>query len=904
MAAGVRVAYNAEMGDSQRQGAAAEVDVWLRGGGGRVVAASERAARALTEHFNRARREEGLAAWPEPQVESWSQFLRSTWESLCRDDDRLVLNLAQEQALWTRIVSDSSHGRYLLAGPLQRMAKLAAEAHGLLCAYAPGMLKESARSNWQQDHGAFSSWLAEFDRLCGSGRVVSAARLPVELIVLLEGNRDERFELRLAGFDRIQPVQKLMLEAWGAWRQLNSGDVAERKILYSAPDERSELSAAARWCKQKLVANSKTRLMVVTQDLPARRGEFERTFLRELGEGNAEPVEFSMGVPLAQIPLIRAACLLLRWLSGPIEEHELDWMLGCGFAVNGPAETFALTGFMRALRRRGMQRTQWRCDEFLNQRAEAELPALLQTRLREALRVLNEKSRGVQSPLIWAEFVSTLLQQAGWPGERTHSSEEFQALRRLQHALDVCASLGFDGRRMKWSEFLEAVDGVLAETLFAPESQDASVVITGPAESAGLEADAIWFMGATEEDWPATGSLHPLLPAGVQRDSEMPHAKPHLDWNLAQIVTQRLLKSAPEVWFSYARQSGGVEMRPSRLVAKFAGDSQDLLVELTERVAKAPILETFEDSRNVPLATGRVAGGSAVLSWQSQCPFKAFAASRLGAAGWKPAEAGLNAMQRGDLLHKVLHSAWNPNGIRSLADLKAIDDLRSFVSRHVEAVFANNVPTAVRERMPQAYLDLEAERIAGLVIEWLQYELTRKEFSVAETEAAKEARINGLTLSLRLDRIDRMKDNSLLVIDYKTGNVNPSAWELPRAEDVQLPLYAGFALDGEEIGGLAFAKLRKGETCFAGRVRKPKEMLIATLNGTSSLVKKPLNDEDLTEWRLYIGQMARDFLAGRADVNPIDVGKTCEHCDLQALCRIDESAAEDEGEIDEEAGDE
>jgi ATP-dependent helicase/DNAse subunit B len=159
-------------------------------------------------------------------------------------------------------------------------------------------------------------------------------------------------------------------------------------------------------------------------------------------------------------------------------------------------------------------------------------------------------------------------------------------------------------------------------------------------------------------------------------------------------------------------------------------------------------------------------------------------------------------------------------------------------------------------------------------------------------------------LSLRLDRIDRMKDNSLLVIDYKTGNVSPSAWELPRAEDVQLPLYAGFALDGEEIGGLAFAKLRKGETCFAGKVRKPKEMLIATLNGTSSLVKKPLNDEDLTEWRLYIGQMARDFLAGCADVNPIDVGKTCERCDLQALCRIDESAAEDEGEIDEETGDE
>ena len=101
---------------------------------------------------------------------------------------------------------------------------------------------------------------------------------------------------------------------------------------------------------------------------------------------------------------------------------------------------------------------------------------------------------------------------AGWPGARALTSAEFQALRRWQQTVDDCASLGFDGRRMAWSDFLAALDRAVDETLFAPESQDAPILIAGPAESAGLTADAIWFLGASEEAWPAAGATHPLIP--------------------------------------------------------------------------------------------------------------------------------------------------------------------------------------------------------------------------------------------------------------------------------------------------------------------------------------------------------------------------------------------------------
>ena len=64
------MAYNAGMGIHCADGAAWDsggIDAWLRGGG-LVVTASDRAARALATNFHRARRAEGLSAWPAPTV--------------------------------------------------------------------------------------------------------------------------------------------------------------------------------------------------------------------------------------------------------------------------------------------------------------------------------------------------------------------------------------------------------------------------------------------------------------------------------------------------------------------------------------------------------------------------------------------------------------------------------------------------------------------------------------------------------------------------------------------------------------------------------------------------------------------------------------------------------------------
>jgi len=201
--------------------------------------------------------------------------------------------------------------------------------------------------------------------------------------------------------------------------------------------------------------------------------------------------------------------------------------------------------------------------------------------------------------------------------------------------------------------------------------------------------------------------------------------------------------------------------------------------------------------------------------------------------------------------------------------------------------------------MPPMYLELEETRLTRLITEWLQFERARVPFTVEATEAESAVTVAGLSMNLRLDRVDRLHDGSQLVIDYKTGAIDPKAWDLPRPDDVQLPLYKLFGLPplqqslfegfgGPVSGGLVFARVRTGDACFAGRVTDARGAINPDLIGNSSLVKRKLTAAEESDWKNYIEELAKDFIHGRAEVNPRDYPKTCERCGLYSVCRIQE----------------
>ena len=356
-------------------------------------------------------------------------------------------------------------------------------------------------------------------------------------------------------------MRRALFDAWGRGRNW-SRQAGQRNSLLSPPTKKRNSTPArlvhAATCHQ--AKRPASRHFPGHRRAPRRN----RTRLSSLYRADASLFEFSLGVPLSQVPLVHSAHLLLRWLDRPLPENEIDWLFP-RVSCSRSEETDALHATMRALRGRGLARPEWTLLSLARQFA-ARKPAALMASSHEPVATRLSTSNG--KPPSIGPLACQSSSAAGLPGERTFSSAEFQAWQRWTKRSIPAVHLGFDGHRITWSEFLTALARILDDTLFAPESSDAPIQIAGPAESAGLTADAIWFLGADEEAWPATGSTHPLLPTSVQREPACPMPRCARTGNSRNPSPGASCIPHPSSISVLQRARRRYETRPSRLIAQ------------------------------------------------------------------------------------------------------------------------------------------------------------------------------------------------------------------------------------------------------------------------------------------------------------------------------------------------
>jgi hypothetical protein len=185
----------------------------------------------------------------------------------------------------------------------------------------------------------------------------------------------------------------------------------------------------------------------------------------------------------------------------------------------------------------------------------------------------------------------------------------------------------------------------------------------------------------------------------------------------------------------------------------------------------------------------------------------------------------------------------------------------------------------------------------------LELDLARPPFIVVEAERARLHVIAGLPLNLRADRLDRI-GGELVVIDYKTGKTQSSAWRGARMDAPQLPLYA--VLHPDRPTGIAFAGIGAAAAKYVGVSSET-----GLIDGMEPAANFRLTEdrrngfswEEITaHWRAWLERLAGDFAAGRAEVDPKLAAGTCRYCHLAALCRV-EPASLDEAEVEAADGD-
>ncbi len=877
--------------------------------GASIITANKRSARTLLDAYARMRHQREETVWRTPDIVSWDGFVLRMWNDLLYSGAgprAILLNGSQERRLWEQVVGPDCGA---LLNPAAT-AENAAEAWRLSKQYAIPL--DGALYKARAESAAFASWAAQFETECRRGGWLDSASVCDVLSASARaGQLAIRRKIVLVGFDHFTPQQQTLL---GGMRDAGAdiqsveqvGSEEAEACVVTAPDQDEEIRAAATWARRKLETDPAAKIGIVVPSLEPLRARLESIFLatmhpEQLPAGaprRNRAFEISLGAPLAEQPLVAAALLCITLASSGLSLEEAGSLLRSPFLAGADTELTARAHLDATLRKKRVMEVT--AEKLWDEAVRCPVLRKSLTALRNVQGLLQKSS----SPREWSEAAWALLDALGWPeGERGLSSEEHQAVEAWAKLLSEIGSIECVEPALDAAGFLARLRDSAVRTTFEPEKLGAPVQIMGLLEAAGSSFDSMWIMGLHDAAWPARSAPTPFIPVALQREYGVPQASPEMQLEFAVTMRDRLLHSAGEVVFSYPEKEGDTELRPSPLLDEYERKALDELVGawyvtwVNQPLASGEC-EALSDEAGPAIAQGTlVKGGTRILEMQSACPFRAFFELRLGASEMESPQPGLDNRQRGNIVHKALEFLWGK--LKTRDGLLACESLPSLVSECVgQAIAAADAEGGADwERSLAA---IERERVTALILELLECEKQRAPFCVVESEQVQTVDLGGLQMHVKVDRMDRLEDESLALIDYKTGAVDVKSWEGERPEKPQLPAYA--ATTKGEVAAVAFAQVKAGEVGFCGYSPKEDVLFAGPFARTQPGKAGESLQQVIARWHATLCELARDHRAGRAEVDPANPHKTCEYCPLPGICRIsqDDIVVSEEEQCDEE----
>lgn len=858
-----------------------------------VLTPTTRASRLISRDAQRIRIGRGDKVWDTPRVLPFGAWLGALWSDLqLRGYTRkLLLSSEQERKLWERVLIASRDDTGFLASA-QQAWHLAAQYQIPLTSSAMSATAETRK---------FFAWARDFSQQCADNKWITQARLADELIAFLP-QADLPSDVVLYGFDSFVPQQRVFVDALRAngcaVEEIATPDTEVSNAgLFVAENESAELRTAAQWARAHLERDPAARVGVVVLGLGENRLVVEHIFSdvlhteRAFGEMGERAFEVSLGAPLSDQPMVRAALQLLELCVGEVEWRTASSLIRSHFIGGHSTELSERAKLEVRLRkvlpvRLGLRR-------LLSAMSAEGIAPDLQARLRAVSELVGQETPSSRSMSSWREVAKSILRAAGWPGDRSLNSAEYQASQRWRDLIEEVAALDLVSGECSFADFVHELERTAQSVIFKPESNEAPLQVMDAREASGEAFDALWICGATDDALPTPARPNPFLPFALQQAAGVPAASSELQRGQAERMLRRLTASANEVVFSAPKQEDDRQLRCSALLNSvptvneaalvLSVNVHDLAVQAGAAVpqeleTRAPAADEHEGTR----------GGTTLLKHQSNCPFRAFAEFRLGAREVDEPVEGLTPIHRGEIVERVLENIWTE--LKDSATLNSTE-LAPVIERAISKTLAAwPVPSDVWTR---AHLEIERERLRVVIAEWLELEKKRSApFRVMMQQQDLQLDLAGRTVKGRADRVDRV-DGGVIVIDYKTGSsaLGPAQWKVPRIELPQLPFYAAQLMSqGEPVLGVAFARVRRGDARFTGYAAS-KELLPFK----SDAVKKHADGDygaHVVKWRPALEQLEQDFLSGEAAVNPLhwpnEGNSTCGQCHLQSLCRVGE----------------
>ncbi|WP_022683186.1 double-strand break repair protein AddB [Sphingobium bisphenolivorans] len=699
------------------------------------------------------------------------------------------------------------------------------------------------RMSATRDDVAQWRWGSEHDARAVRGRNISNAMLPPRLTSRW---RDLKTADRsLAGVEALE-VATSAEEAQSIAIALREAiEAPGRTAALVTPDRQLAVRVSAHLKRWGIEADDSAGL--VLSRMPS------GTLLIAMAEAVAERFAPVALLTLLKHPLVMRGDMRLPWLDGV---RALDLLL------RGPRPQAGLIGI----------------DLLLAERDGEDRQRALRARVREwwpqarALLAPLEQAF-VEAPSLAAQLAA-IREQAGrlsldavWAGYQGHAAGDLFA------DMEAAAE---DGPRQADIRALPALlDHLLGGvSVRPPQGGHPRVSILGLIEARLVQADLMILGGLNEGSWPGLPAPDPWLAPRIRRELGLPGLESRIGLAAHDFASAL---GAPQVLITRARRGSGGPAVASRfwLRLKAMAGPQWKTADRYAAMARALDHPAAHRPSSRPAPVPPVAVRPRVIPVTDvdrlkADPYAFYARRILRLARLDPVDADAGPAWRGTAVHEILQH-WAEAGAYDPADLEA-RALAMFERPEVhpllKALWQPRLMEAVRWIAEQVTADLASGR------------------SILAVESEGRAEIAGVTLTGKADRLDRMPDGSIGIVDYKTGKP-PSARQVRAGFALQLGLlgliaeHGGFAgiPDKCVAGSFEYWSLAKSGDAFGYR-ESPVDPMGAR--------KKIITADFTSHVHARFEEVAASFLTGSApfdaQVNP----EVANYGDYDQLMRLEE----------------
>ncbi|MBW2637268.1 MAG: PD-(D/E)XK nuclease family protein, partial [Deltaproteobacteria bacterium] len=625
---------------------------------------------------------------------------------------------------------------------------------------------------------------ASFSRALRSRNYFHPSELPLKVCRAIEANRIVLPDtITLAGFDSPAPLEAdlfSLLEKRCTVEYLIEGrEKATDMEAIALPSPEQEVIYLAHRLAEDARSIPLDRIGVIVPDLNAYAASIDRSLRDVMGEnGSADHQWFNitLGGPIHDLPLIKAALLPLRFiLEGETKDLFLSLILSPYY------------GYWKG-RRQEISRADliWR-----------ELP--VGSGLSALLSSVNMKNRGLKEKIFHgnprtllplfgtrpaspksADFWITALKDTWSHLSFPVLSGEEDTL-AWNHLREIIAELErhLSNERMGAYEFLSWITDMAAhKKTKVGASEDAGIQIMGLIESRGLDFDKAYVLDMNDRSLPQPVRPLPLLD-GTERHS-VQGATAEMQYEFAEKTFQNMVLAAKDITFLRAEEEDGKPLTPSPF---WIGDEKrkslniwriptptwlraDWLRSAHSESKNAMVIDHHKPDSTIDPETIPPVLSMSRIETALKCPYRFFTQTILGMEKLEEREVAISPIERGNRLHRVLASFTKKMREEAI-------DLEKERSRAM-VLLLESADEALSDCAGDPLWEVERRRWfdePGLLVTWLDEELLHRQSGwscIAEEEGFRELKDENWPFSLkgRIDRIDYHESEGMLCIDY------------------------------------------------------------------------------------------------------------------------------------------